>query len=127
VNNTDKTAGTVLLADDEEMVIKASTELFQALGYEVLPARGGQEAIRLCQQNKEQIDLAILDVTMPGMSGEDICRKLKQIKPEMKIVFSSGYTLEYLAQTTEVQGYDAFIEKPFGIDTLTEMLKEIMD
>jgi len=122
-----ETTGTVLLVDDEEMVIQTSKDMLQALGYEVLVARDGNEAIRLCRDNKEQIGLAILDVTMPGMSGVDACRKLKQIKPEMKVILSSGYTFQYLTETTVVEGYDAFMEKPFGIDTLSETLKEILD
>lgn len=123
----DNTTGTVLLVDDEEMGLQAGEQMLKALGYKVLVARCGDEAIQLCQENKERIGLTILDVTMPGMSGVDVCRKLKEVKPDMKIILSSGYTLQYLTETTAVQGYDVFLEKPFGIDMLSEKLKEILD
>jgi len=118
-----KTTQTVLLVDDEEIVIEASKGMLQALGYEVLVAKDGKEAIRLCRENKERIDLALLDVIMPGMSGVDIGRKLKQIKPDIKIFLSSGYPLDCLSETTAMLEYEGFLDKPFGIDTLSEKLK----
>ena len=117
-----KTTETVLLVDDEKMVIEASKPMLQALGYEVLVAKDAKEAIQLCQENKERIDLAILDVIMPEMSGVDIGRKLKQIKPDIKIFLSSGYPLDYLSETTAMLEYEGFLENPFGIDTLSEKL-----
>jgi CheY-like chemotaxis protein len=122
MDNADNTTETVLLVDDEEMVIEASKPMLQSLGYEVLVARGGDEAIRLCRKNKEKIDLAILDFIMPGMSGVDTGRKLKQIKPDIKILYSSGYPLDCLSETTAILEHDGFLEKPFGIDTLSEKL-----
>ena len=118
-----KTTKTVLLVDDEEMVIEASKLMLQALGYEVLVAKDGKEAIQLCQENKERIDLAILDVIMSGMSGVDIGRKLKQIKPDIKIFLSSGYPLGCLSEKTAMLEYEGFLDKPFGIDSLLEKLK----
>jgi two-component system, cell cycle sensor histidine kinase and response regulator CckA len=122
MKNDDKTTETVLLVDDEEMVIDASKQMLQALGYDVLVAKDGNEAVRLCQEKKERIDLAILDVTMPGISGVDTGRKLKQIKPNIKIFLSSGYPLDYLSETTAMLEYEGFLEKPFGIDTLSGKL-----
>jgi len=123
MKSDDKTTETVLLVDDEEIVIEASKVMLEAMGYEVLSARGGDEAIRLCQENKERIDLAILDVTMPGMSGVDTGRKLKEIKPDIKIFLSSGYPLDYLNEITKMSEYEGFLEKPFSIETLSEKLK----
>ena len=125
MDNADNTAETVLLADDEEMVLQAGKQMLQALGYDVLAAKCGNEAIRLCRDNKERIGLAILDVIMPEMSGLDACRELKKIKPEMKVILSSGYTREYLKGPDAAHGYDGFLVKPFGIDTLSEILKEL--
>ena len=127
MKSRDEAAETVLLVDDDEMVIEACRAMRQALGYEVLLARGGEEAIQLCRENKDQIGLAILDVILPGMSGIDAGRKLKQIKTDIKIFLSSGYPLDYLSETIAMLEYEGFLEKPFGIETLSEKLKKIRD
>ena len=122
-----KTTETVLLVDDEDIVVETSKELLQALGFEVLMAKDGQEAVRLCRENKERIGLAIVDLLMPGMSGVDTGRVLKQINPDIKIFLSSGYPLDSLTEKTAISRYEGFLEKPFGIEALNESLKEVME
>ena len=118
---------TLLLVDDEEMIIKVGEELLDALGYKVLIAKGGKEAVELYEKNKDQIDMVILDMIMPDMSGGDTFDRLKEINPEIKVLLSSGYSIN--GQATEIleRGCNGFIQKPFNMKQLSRKLREILE
>lgn len=86
-NNNEKK--TVLYVDDDEMVLEVGSLMLQKLGYKVLTASEGQEAIEIFKKNK--VAIAILDMRMPGMNGDEVCQQLKKIKPKIKILLASGY------------------------------------
>jgi len=117
----------VLLVDDEDMIIDVGKELLGELSYEVLLARSGQEAIKIYEENKEKIDMVILDMIMPDMSGGDTYDRLKESNPDIKVLLSSGYSID--GQATEIlnRGCDGFIQKPFNIKQLSQKLREILD
>ena len=118
---------TVLFVDDENMIIETAEELFEQLGYKVLIARSGKEAIETYEKNKEHIDIVLLDMIMPDMSGSDTYDRMKDIDPKVKVLLSSGYSVN--GQATEImdRGCDGFIQKPFKMKELTQKLREILD
>ncbi len=122
-----KGSETVLLVDDEDMIIDIGKRMMDALGYEIMIAKSGEEAIKIFQTNKDSIDMIILDMIMPGMGGGETYDILKGINPNIKILLSSGYSID--GQATEIlkRGCDGFIQKPFDIKNLSEKLRVILD
>jgi CheY-like chemotaxis protein len=118
--------GTILLIDDEEMIIGVGEELLQELGYDVLSARSGQEAIELYEQNAAKIDLVIMDMIMPGMGGGETFDRLKRINPDVKVLLSSGYSIDGQASKILERGCDGFIQKPFNLIQLSDKIQEII-
>jgi len=125
VATVSKGSGTVLLIDDEEMIIKVGEELLQELGYNVLVARSGQRAIELYKKNTDKIDLVIMDLIMPGMGGGETFDRLKEINPDVKVLLSSGYSINGQASEILERGCDGFIQKPFNINQLSEKIQTI--
>jgi CheY-like chemotaxis protein len=121
-----KESATILLVDDEEMIIEVGVQVLKKLGYEVLTARHGKEAIEVYQQNRQKIAMVILDLIMPEMSGGDTYNRLKEIDPHVKALLSSGYSLDGQAAEILNRGCDGFIQKPFGLEELSEKLRQII-
>jgi len=120
-NNDEKKA--VLFVDDDEMVLEVGSLMLQKLGYSVLTASEGQEAIEIFKKNK--VAIAILDMRMPGMNGDEICQQLKKIKPKAKILLASGYVGVYSEKDLISIGFDGFIRKPFNLKQLSEKIEAI--
>ena len=120
-------SATILFVDDEDMIIEVAKDLLEALGYKVLTAGGGKEAIETYKKNKERIDIVILDMVMPDMSGSVTFDRMKEIDPDIKVLLSSGYSIN--GQATEIldRGCDGFIQKPFRMNALSQKLREILD
>jgi len=119
-------SGTILLVDDEEMIIDVGSQVLKKLGYDVLTARCGREAIEIYQQNRQKVLIVILDLIMPEMGGGEVYDTLKAIDPTVKVLLSSGYSRE--GQATEIlnRGCDGFIQKPFNLQKLSEKLRQII-
>lgn len=118
---------TILLVDDEATVLEVSVQLFETLGYKVLAAQNGEEAIEIYQNNQHQIDLVILDMIMPNMSGGRAYDRLKAINPDVQVILSSGYSINGQAREILDRGCVGFIQKPFGMQDLSLKLREILD
>ncbi len=118
---------TVLLVDDEEIVIDVGKQLLEKLGYNVLIARSGKETIEICEKNSDKIDIVILDMVMPGMGGGETYDRLREINSDMKVLLSSGYSIDGRATEILEGGCDGFIQKPFDIKDLSEKIREIID
>jgi two-component system cell cycle sensor histidine kinase/response regulator CckA len=117
---------TVLFVDDEGMIIDVGREILKTLGYQVLLARGGKEAIEVYKANKDRIDMVILDMIMPDMGGGETYDLLKEINPQIKVLLSSGYSIEGQAQEIMERGCNGFIQKPFDVKQLSAKMKTIL-
>jgi two-component system cell cycle sensor histidine kinase/response regulator CckA len=126
VKTVAKGTGTILLIDDEEMIIKVGEELLQELGYKVIAARSGEEAIKLYNKNQDKIDLVVMDMIMPGMGGGETFDRLKAINPDIKVLLSSGYSINGQASKILERGCDGFIQKPFNLNQLSEKIQGII-
>ena len=117
---------TVLLVDDEEIVIGVGRQMLEKLGFSVLTATSGKEAIDLYKMNKGKIGLVVLDMIMPGMGAGDTYNELQAFDPSIKVLLSSGYGVD--EQTSEVlkRGCKGFIQKPFNMQALSEKIEGIM-
>ncbi len=123
----EKGGETILLVDDEEAVTSVSRDMLEVLGYSVMIAKSGQEAIDIYEKRHDTIDLVILDVVMPDMGGEETPARLRGIKPSVLVTLSSGYSLDRQVTKIMQQGCKSFIQKPFTINVLSQKLREALD
>jgi CheY-like chemotaxis protein len=119
--------GTILLVDDEDMIIDVGKELLKKMGYKVLVTKSGKAAVELYEANKDEIDIVILDMIMPNMGGGDTYDKLKEVDSDIKVLLSSGYSVD--GQATEIleRGCNGFIQKPFNMIDLSQKIRKILD
>ena len=121
-----KGSETVFLVDDEDMIVDVGELLLEKLGYKTLVAGNGMDAIEIYKEKKNHIDMVILDMIMPEMDGGETYDKLKQINPDVKVLLSSGYSIN--SQATEIleRGCDGFIQKPFTMKNLSQKIREVL-
>ncbi len=117
---------TILLVDDEQIVLDVCKDMLEGLGYRVYPADSGSKAIRLYREKTEEIDAVLLDFTMPEVSGEETFRQLQAIDPGVRVLVSSGFSLNRQVQNLLEQGVAGFIQKPFNLRGLSRKLQEIL-
>lgn len=118
---------TILLVDDEVNVIDVTEEMLQSVGYKVITARSGMEAIEVYRKNQNHIDIVILDLIMPGLGGGETFDCLKAIDPNVRVLLSSGYSLKGEAKEILNRGGNGFIQKPYTMSQLSEILNEILE
>ncbi len=117
---------TILLVDDERAVRDVNAKILKTLGYKVLAAGGGREAVDVLAGGEHKIDLVILDMVMPDMSGEETFYRIKEIDPAIKIILSSGYSLMGQAGKIMEQGCDGFLQKPFDTAQLSREIRRVL-
>ena len=118
---------TVLLIDDEETILDVGRDFLETMGYKAITARGGWEAIELYQKNQDDVDIVILDMIMPSMSGGEVYDRMKEINPDIKVLLSSGYSIDGQATDILNRGCSGFIQKPFNINELSATIRQILD
>ncbi len=118
---------TILLVDDEEMVTDVGKQLLERLGYTVKTVGSGREALGVFGREKATIDLVILDMIMPGLSGSETFNRIRALDPEVKTLLSSGYSLNGQATDILKRGCSGFIQKPFNINELSQKIRDILD
>ena len=116
---------TILLVEDEETVRKVIERLLRKLGYEVESASDAEEAIEIFTERNEEFDLVLTDVVMPGLTGVEMSEVLKEQRPDMKFLFTSGYTSKELGGNPEAPP-EPFLPKPFSMDELSRSVREAL-
>ena len=118
--------GTVLLVEDEEAVRAFSARVLSNKGYNVLQARSGEDALEVMRDHGEPIDLLITDVVMPKLDGPGLVREVRADRPELKVIYISGYTERNLSQNLDLEGPTHFLAKPFTLKQFAEKVKEVL-
>ncbi len=117
---------TVLLVEDEEGVRTLLRLVLQRLGYNVLDARHGGEALLICERYKDLIHIMVTDVIMPQMSGRELSERLRPLRPEMKVLFMSGYTDDAVVRHGMLDARTPFLQKPISPDALAQKVREVL-
>jgi PAS domain S-box-containing protein len=117
----------VLLVEDEAAVRRLGRRILERKGYQVVEAESGEAAMRMFERMAPEIALLVSDVVMPGMSGGELARRLRIIKPSLRILFTSGYAADAIAQHGGLEAGTAFLEKPFTPDALAQKVRDVLD
>ncbi len=118
---------TVLLIDDEEMILDVGSNMLEGLGYKVMMATGGKQGLKVYEQNKDAIDIVIIDMIMPEIGGRETFDTMLKINPSVKVILSSGYSLDGQAKEIMQGGCKGFIQKPFTTVELSNKIRMILD
>jgi len=126
-NTTFNPGGLVLLVDDEEAILKIGKEMLEELGFEVLTASDGLDAVELFRQHHTNIRFVLMDLTMPHMDGEQAYREFRRITKELKVIICSGYNQQEIAQKFVGKGLAGFLKKPYQFSELTTAIQQLED
>ena len=118
---------TILLADDEQMILEVGSQMLEALGYKVLTAGGGEETLSVYQARAQEIDLVVLDMIMPDMGGGETFDRLRAMDPGVRVILSSGYSINGKATEILDRGCRGFIQKPFNLEGLSMKIRQALD
>ncbi len=119
--------GTILVVDDEQLIRSMTRDLLQMAGYEVMVACDGAEALAILRERGHEIDLVILDLLMPGMDGAEVFKSLREVKPSLPCIFSSGYGAEDVAAAYRNDEHVRILSKPYEAATLTSAIRELLE
>ncbi|NPU86459.1 MAG: PAS domain S-box protein [Syntrophaceae bacterium] len=119
-------SGGILLVDDEPMILEPAARMLETLGYTVYQTACGQDAVSFYFENRNRVDLVILDMILPGISGSQVLEMLKDINPEVRVILSSGYGLQGEVQKVMEAGCCGFIQKPYNYSDLSVMIQKAL-
>ena len=119
-------ADTVLIVDDEQVVLRTAKRALERRGYTVLQAESGPDAIEMLKDGKERISVVVLDLSMPGMSGQEALLELRRIKPEIEVIVSSGYNESEALRIFSGQKISGFLQKPYTSARMAEKIKDAL-
>ncbi len=125
-HETGEKKGLVLFVDDDEIVLEVGSQMLRRIGYEVIEARDGQEALTVFKKHKNKVDLIILDMRLPGMNGAAVFENLRKIRADIKVLLASGYLENHLTGVILDHKCNDFIQKPFNFLQLKHKLAQMM-
>jgi two-component system cell cycle sensor histidine kinase/response regulator CckA len=117
----------ILLVEDDEEVRQVAARILRSSGYRVLEAANGADALRLCESEEGQVDLIVTDIVMPEMGGSELAERVRKTQPDVRILFTSGYTEDAAVRQSFLDPGEAFLEKPFTPAVLTRKTRELLD
>jgi CheY-like chemotaxis protein len=117
---------TILLVDDDELVIEVGSEMLEYLGYQVLTASSGKEAVDIIERKGDAIDLVILDMIMTGMDGDEAFETIRAVNKDIPVLLCSGSRIDRKASQILKRGFDGYIQKPFELKVLSQRVNEIL-
>ncbi|HOJ52845.1 MAG TPA: response regulator [Syntrophales bacterium] len=117
----------IMVVDDEDINIGILVEWLELMDYEVIAARSGEEALKIFEERNGAVDLIILDIVMPGLSGEEVFYRLKEMDASVKVIVISGYALEDKVTRLLRAGALSFLQKPFRMENFSEKVKEALN
>jgi PAS domain S-box-containing protein len=120
-------SGTVLVADDEVQVRSMMELLLKRMGLDVISAEDGQRAVDLFREHAPEIKFVLMDLTMPNLDGRKALAEIKKIRPEVKVILTSGYQTEDLMERYDKDGFDAFIQKPCDLETFKKIVRQMCE
>ena len=126
-DNMDSSAGTILVVDDEEIVRSVARGMLELLGYHVLTASDGREALEIYRQRQHEIVLIVLDLAMPLMSGDETFEAIRALRPDAKVVLSSGYDEQEATQRFAGKGLAGFIQKPYEVAAFSRIIHDALE
>jgi two-component system cell cycle sensor histidine kinase/response regulator CckA len=118
---------TILLVENGEMLRPLLCEILRREGFEVLAAKDGDEALSVWEGHQDQIDLVVTDVVMPGISGKELVERLRSLRPEIKVIYMSGYEASLLSVGNKFGSEVTFLQKPFRPAELSKSVREILE
>jgi CheY-like chemotaxis protein len=117
----------LLLAEDEDNVRSFARIVLQNCGFTVLEAKDGAEALSICEKNENNFQLLVTDVVMPNLSGREVADRIVAIRPEIKVLFLSGYTDDAIVHHGVLEAGTPFLQKPFTPAALAKKVREVLD
>ncbi|HEX2877043.1 MAG TPA: response regulator, partial [Polyangiaceae bacterium] len=118
---------TILLVEDQDRVRAIARAILERSGYRVIVAPSPGDALMLCEQHQGKIDLLLTDVVMPWLSGTELAKRIAQMRPETKVLYTSGYTDDSVVRHGVLEGEMAFLQKPFTPESLSARVREVLD
>jgi len=118
---------TVLAVDDDPTMLELVQEVLTPLGYKVISAASGEEALEMAAAHQDKIDLLLTDVMLPGIKGQELAKQLIGACPEINVLFMSGYLCPSMAYRESAKGFEAFLQKPFSPNALLRKMRKLLD
>ena len=118
---------TILLVEDEELLIDMLSMVLESQGYTILKAGDGKQAIELYQQHQQKIDIVVTDMGLPEMTGKDEFKELKKINPKVKVILASGFLEPEMKTELLNAGAKSFIQKPYNAESILKIIRNVLD